>query len=186
MPVPSPMQESSPRRLLRDIVFDKMIAAIMDGTLEPGERLNDDELVKWLGVSRTPIREAIARLHAWGLVELEANRYTRVASKDPAAFAEASTFLAGLHNLATHWPGLTIPKPSVKLFKAAATKIGRHDAAGIHDLLDAYGTVVEATGNTLFIETELPLRTRVKFLSPDAPSDDDWEHLTERASAVTG
>ena len=59
MPVPKSTVESSPRKLLRDVVYDKMLAALRDGTLQHGERLNDDELVQWLGVSRTPIREAI-------------------------------------------------------------------------------------------------------------------------------
>ncbi|GAA4266142.1 GntR family transcriptional regulator [Frondihabitans peucedani] len=79
MPVPLPAtQTPAPRRLLRDVVYDKMFYAIIDGTLELGERLNDDELVNWLGVSRTPVREAIAKLADQALVDIEANRYTRV------------------------------------------------------------------------------------------------------------
>lgn len=99
MPIPTSETDSGPRRLLRDIVFDKMLAAIVDGTLEPGERLNDDDLVKWLGVSRTPVREAIAQLHTYGLVEIEANRYTRVAERDEAVHAEAAQLLKGMHDL---------------------------------------------------------------------------------------
>lgn len=79
MPVPS-TQPAAERKLLRDTVQDKIRAAIMDGTLEPGERLNDDDLIAWLGVSRTPIREALAELARAGLVEMAANRYTRVAA----------------------------------------------------------------------------------------------------------
>lgn len=78
MPIPTPTVAPEPRRLLRDVVFDKMLTAISDGTLELGERLNDDDLVAWLGVSRTPVREAIAKLADYGLVEIEANRYTRI------------------------------------------------------------------------------------------------------------
>ena len=78
MPIPTPTVTPEPRRLLRDVVFDKMLTAISDGTLELGERLNDDDLVAWLGVSRTPVREAIAKLADFGLVEIEANRYTRI------------------------------------------------------------------------------------------------------------
>jgi DNA-binding GntR family transcriptional regulator len=79
LPVPRPAEEApAPRRLLRDVVYDKVFYAILDGTLELGERLNDDELVRWLGVSRTPVREAIAKLAEQGLVDIEANRYTRV------------------------------------------------------------------------------------------------------------
>jgi len=79
MPIPQLTdQPPAPRRLLRDVVYDKMFAAIIDGTLELGERLNDDQLVTWLGVSRTPVREAIAKLADQALVDIEANRYTRI------------------------------------------------------------------------------------------------------------
>lgn len=79
MPIPQNTDLApAPRRLLRDVVYDKMFAAIIDGTLEFGERLNDDQLVAWLGVSRTPVREAIAKLADQALVDIEANRYTRI------------------------------------------------------------------------------------------------------------
>ncbi|WP_209559394.1 GntR family transcriptional regulator [Frigoribacterium sp. PvP032] len=79
MPIPQLTdQPPAPRRLLRDVVYDKMFAAIIDGTLEFGERLNDEQLVAWLGVSRTPVREAIAKLADQALVDIEANRYTRI------------------------------------------------------------------------------------------------------------
>ena len=84
MPIPTPTVAPEPRRLLRDVVFDKMLTAIADGTLELGERLNDEDLVAWLGVSRTPVREAIAKLADFGLVEIEANRYTRIIQPTPA------------------------------------------------------------------------------------------------------
>ena len=79
MPIPQNHDLTpAPRRLLRDVVYDKMFEAILDGTLEFGERLNDDQLVAWLGVSRTPVREAIAKLADQALVDIEANRYTRI------------------------------------------------------------------------------------------------------------
>ncbi|PYY46225.1 hypothetical protein DEI84_12915 [Curtobacterium sp. MCBD17_023] len=54
----------------------------------------------WLGVSRTPVREAIARLVAEGFVEMAANRYTKVSSLSASEYDYASQFLAGLHRLA--------------------------------------------------------------------------------------
>ncbi|MBK0296207.1 GntR family transcriptional regulator, partial [Bacillus sp. S34] len=83
MPVPS-TQPAAERKLLRDTVQDKIRDAIMDGTLEPGERLNDDDLIAWLGVSRTPIREALAELARAGLIEMAPNRYTRVTTPNPS------------------------------------------------------------------------------------------------------
>lgn len=89
--MPLPIHESAPveRRLLRDVVYNRLYTSILDGTLEPGETLVDDTLTTWLGVSRTPIREALMKLADIGLVELAPNRYTRVASIDYKALNEA-------------------------------------------------------------------------------------------------
>jgi DNA-binding GntR family transcriptional regulator len=83
-------------RLLSDDVHDALLKVVLDGTLGPGERLVDDELIAWLGVSRTPIRAALERLSDVGVVELAANRYTRVARPDRASFEEARRLCSGL------------------------------------------------------------------------------------------
>jgi DNA-binding GntR family transcriptional regulator len=67
MPVPD-RAEGVPRRLLRDDAYVAVRRAILDGTLAPGERLRDTELCAWLNLSKTPVREALARLEADGLV----------------------------------------------------------------------------------------------------------------------
>jgi DNA-binding GntR family transcriptional regulator len=181
MPIPASDTADTPRRLLRDVVFDKMLAAIVDGTLEPGERLNDDELTKWLGVSRTPVREAIAQLHAYGLVEIEANRYTRVASRDAVLYAEAARFLAGLHLLAREWGVANLDtstrKSVTKALAAAIKQLEARDVAGVAALLDSQGALAAASGNALLAGTEEPLRVRVKFLSPTDPDGYDWDAL---------
>jgi DNA-binding GntR family transcriptional regulator len=53
---------------------------ILDGDLRPGARLGEVELADRLGVSRTPVREALSRLAAEGLVEIAPNRGARVAT----------------------------------------------------------------------------------------------------------
>lgn len=99
MPVPV-AGASEGRQLLRDSVFVRIRDAIIDGTLEPGERLVDGELSSWLGVSRTPIREALARLEAAGLVETKPGRYTIVSPIDPRTVADAQAVTAAMHELA--------------------------------------------------------------------------------------
>ncbi|HKP06941.1 MAG TPA: GntR family transcriptional regulator [Microbacterium sp.] len=66
------------RAVLGDEVYARLGEAILDGRLAPGERLRDQELAEWLGVSRTPVREALQRLERAGLVEVSPHRYTRV------------------------------------------------------------------------------------------------------------
>ncbi|MEJ2888863.1 GntR family transcriptional regulator [Actinomycetospora aeridis] len=99
MPIPC-RSAGTDRSLLRDQAFRTLRAAIVDGTLEPGERLNDAELCAWLGVSRTPVREAVARLEQIGLVTVRPGSSTTVSPLDVRAAAEAQSVAAAMHELA--------------------------------------------------------------------------------------
>lgn len=59
---------------LHEATFQKLRSLLVEGKIAPGNKLNERELAESLNVSRTPIREAIRRLAADGLVELIANR----------------------------------------------------------------------------------------------------------------
>lgn len=99
MPIPT----SSPppdRRLLRDDVYGRLRDAIIDGTFEPGEQLRDVDLATWLGVSRTPVREALLRLGQTGLVVALPGRSTTVSTVDGRAVREARDVVAAMHELA--------------------------------------------------------------------------------------
>lgn len=64
---------------LRDVVFQTLRKAILTGELKPGERLMEIHLADELGVSRTPIREAIHKLELEGLVTMLPRRGAQVA-----------------------------------------------------------------------------------------------------------
>lgn len=64
---------------LRDVVFNTLRNAILMGDIEPGERLMEVKLAEKLGVSRTPIREAIRMLELEGLVEMAPRKGAQVA-----------------------------------------------------------------------------------------------------------
>ncbi len=66
------------RSFMREEVYNTLLSWIMDGVLRPGEKLLDKELAENMGVSRTPVREALRRLEDKELVESSANRWTRV------------------------------------------------------------------------------------------------------------
>jgi DNA-binding GntR family transcriptional regulator len=93
MPMPT---DHVTRVSLSDEAYARIETAILDGTLAPGERLRDPELVDWLGISRTPIRHALERLMTQGLVEMERNRYTRVAPFDVVSVKGAVEVAADL------------------------------------------------------------------------------------------
>jgi len=58
------------RKYLRDIIFEKLNAAIMDGTLVQGQKITEQQISKEFGVSRTPVREALYKLTATGLIRI--------------------------------------------------------------------------------------------------------------------
>lgn len=64
---------------LRDVVFNTLREAIFKGDIEPGERLMEIKLAEKLGVSRTPIREAIRMLQLEGLVNMTPRKGSVVA-----------------------------------------------------------------------------------------------------------
>lgn len=102
MPIPRSPDNATgaPRVLLRDKAHSAILTAIVDGTIAPGEKLNDQELAAWLGVSRTPVREALARLEAQGLVEASPGKQTIVTEIDPRLVSEAASVAAALHDQA--------------------------------------------------------------------------------------
>ena len=62
---------AGPRRALADHVYGSLKSRMMDFSLVPGERISEAELAQGLGVSRTPVREALQRLRSEGLVDVE-------------------------------------------------------------------------------------------------------------------
>ena len=84
---------------LRDVVFKTLRQAILKGDLAPGERLMEIQLANQLGVSRTPIREAIRKLELEGLVIMIPRRGAEVAKiteKDLKDVLEVRTSLEEL------------------------------------------------------------------------------------------
>lgn len=70
-------------------VFEQVLAAVHTGELLPGQRISDAALAEQLGVSRTPVREALLRLREIGVIEASANRFTRVAVVTPTQTTQA-------------------------------------------------------------------------------------------------
>lgn len=88
-------QATSPRRALADDVYAALIAQIMDHDLAPDARLNIEALARSLEVSPTPVREALARLEADGLVRKEPLRgYRTTAMLTTAQLGEIMQFRA--------------------------------------------------------------------------------------------
>lgn len=113
------------RTLLRDNVFETLRDAIVNGTYAPGERLRDAELEQWLGVSRTPIREALLRLERAGLVIALPGKATIVAPYDSKSTRSAQQVVAAMHELAARLAVPSITDPEISLMRAANERFER-------------------------------------------------------------
>ncbi|MGW4205558.1 GntR family transcriptional regulator [Streptomyces sp. NPDC004726] len=88
------------RTLLRDTAYIAIRDAIVCGELPPGEPVRDAVLAERLGLSRAPVRDALARLVEEGLVETKPQSYTRVTWLEPRAVREAGVVVCAMHELA--------------------------------------------------------------------------------------
>lgn len=160
------------RSLLRDDVYLRLRDAIVDGTFAPGESLRDGELAEWLGVSRTPVREALLRLSASGLIVARPGRSTVVAEMDENAVRHARDVVAAMHDLAARLAVPALPPWAVDEMRranerfAAAVEAGDADAAIAAD--DEFHRVLVTTSGNPLIPAVLqqfePVVRRAEFL----------------------
>jgi DNA-binding GntR family transcriptional regulator len=151
MPVPvghAPIRTS----LLRDTVHDRLRDAIVDGTLAPGEVVRDTELAAWLGVSRTPVREALLRLGESGLVRAAPGRSTVVAEIDLDEVREAHAVVVAMHRLAVCEAVERLTDDDLDRMRAAnerfaAAVAARDTAAALSADDDFHAVAVDVAGN---------------------------------------
>ncbi|MGC7204929.1 GntR family transcriptional regulator [Mycobacteroides abscessus] len=177
MPVP-PSEGIAARSLLRDNAYKALRTAIVDGTLAPGERLRDDELSRWLGVSRTPIREALARLEQAGLVQTQPGRHTIVSPIDVREARAAQSVAAAMHELAVREAITNISPGDLAAMRHANTRfaaaLDAHDPDAALAADDEFHAVaVEASANPYIaavLEQVTPVLRRlerIRFASRD-------------------
>jgi DNA-binding GntR family transcriptional regulator len=155
---------------LRDHAYTALRDAIVSGRLEPGARLRDSELEEWLGVSRTPIREAIARLELAGLVRTRRAKATEVAPLDEREALAAQRIAASLHELAIREAVPQLTASGIDAMRAAndrfalALRDADVDSAVAADD-DFHGVAVTASANPLLgtlLEQVTPLLRRLE------------------------
>lgn len=86
-------------RPLREIVYEELKMQILKGKITPGSRMMEVEMAEQMGVSRTPIREAIRKLEKEGLVTIEPRKgayASEISKKDMTEIIEVREFLEGL------------------------------------------------------------------------------------------
>jgi DNA-binding GntR family transcriptional regulator len=146
--------------------------AIVNGELAPGAVIRDGELAKQVGLSRTPVREALARLVDEGLVETRPHAWTRVAPLSIREVREALVVVRAMHELAVRLVVPVMTEKHHEVMRAAnrrfADAVESGDVEGAVDADDALHDVpVAVLGNRALaatIERQLPLIRRLERL----------------------
>jgi len=157
MSLPEPA--APPDRLNIASVVDQVYTAIRErissGSLPRGARVHQEDLAEELGVSRTPVREALRRLAAEGLVEMRTNRGARVADVDQVGMRssyEARTVIEpGAARLAA---GRRLQEPLARMRAAVASQ--RRSVRNVQRSFEAnrefHLALAEASGNEFLIQ----------------------------------
>jgi DNA-binding GntR family transcriptional regulator len=96
MPLPATLDRLD-REPSREIIYRRLKGLILDLTLQPLEVLRDTDLARQLGVSRTPVREALRKLEDEGFIESHRNQWTRVSAVEPQHLLEIYPVAQALH-----------------------------------------------------------------------------------------
>jgi DNA-binding GntR family transcriptional regulator len=162
------MQAIAPirRRPLHEEAVGRLRELIIQGQLSPGERLNERLLSQQLGISRTPLREAIKLLASEGLVTLLPNRGAQVAPLEAGRLAETLAVMGALEALAGELACRVASDQQIAEVAALHAEMVANHARG--DLASYFRynqaihlKIVEASGNATLANTYRQLNANV-------------------------
>ncbi|MEN2768933.1 GntR family transcriptional regulator [Ornithinibacillus xuwenensis] len=125
MPIPTNLSKPV-RKTAKESAYNQILYWIIDGTLQPGEKLNDNELAEALGVSRTPIRESLQLLESQGFVKMYPGKATQVTEVEKESIKELLPPLAVLQALSAELATDNMTEASIASLQAINQEF--HDA----------------------------------------------------------
>jgi DNA-binding GntR family transcriptional regulator len=157
--MPLPPSVPIARQSARSAVFDQLRGWVEDGVLEPGETLKDTEIADLLGVSRTPVREALQRLERLGVVEMLPGRLTRVTPLSAADIALLYAPLGSLHGTAARLGTPRATRADVAAMRehnaALLAALGQQDQAAARDADRAFHGVLLGLAENRYLMTAI-------------------------------
>jgi DNA-binding GntR family transcriptional regulator len=150
--MPLVRQSTVERPKMSEAAYDRLRDAIVRGELVPGEKIKDGDLAEMLGLSRTPVREALTRLVESGLVESKPGVYTRVSTLNQHDVAANLAVLKALDSLAMESAVPRLTERDIQTMRQAnkdfATAVQRQDVSKALAADDAFHhIIIEAAGN---------------------------------------
>lgn len=173
-----------------EIVYQRLRAAILDGALLPGDRLNVDELARQLGVSKIPVREALQRLETQGLIVQTPHAGARVASLSLREITGVYHMRAELEGLAARLAAPLITDAELHTLRANhAGMTARYDAGDLPPLgslnEEFHRLIAHATGYTTLEETIMAMFLSVARYRVVLPVDvHSWPQVIEEHRSI--
>lgn len=151
---------------LRDVVFETLRAAILKGDFKPGERLMEQQLAEKLGVSRTPIREAIRMLEQEGLAVTTPRKGAEVAKMTLKGMEDVLEIRSVLDDLAVRLAADRITEEQLEELRREKDRFEVATASGdVKTLAEAdvrfHDIIYEATSNPKLINLLYNLREQL-------------------------
>lgn len=151
---------------LREVVSEALRQAIKDGILRPGERIMEIQLADELGVSRTPIREAIRKLEQEGFVVMVPRRGTYVADISLKDIAQVFEIRSALEELAAGLAAERITPDELEYLERILVEINDFIEKGEFDkIVDAdirfHDVLYHASRNTRLVDILHNLREQM-------------------------
>jgi DNA-binding GntR family transcriptional regulator len=182
-------------KLLGDLAYSKLLELFLSGELEPGTSLRERRLAEQMGISRTPVREAISKLAAEGLVTAQENHTPILAKLTVQKFVEILKLRKLLEveaaGLAAQ-KGLEPAKADDVRFAIRELVAKRHPTISEHWRVDdmVHGLISAASHNRLLAHTILDLRRRTHIFStrqiPERLEPGAQEHLALIDAVASG
>lgn len=179
---------------LREVVSETLRDAIAAGVLQPGERLMEIQLAEELGVSRTPVREAIRKLELEGFVVMVPRRGTYVADLSLKDINEVFEIRTALDVLAAGLAAERITDEELELLERLLVHIGEYiDNGDMEKIVDAdsqfHDILYKASRNDRLVGIINNLReqfTRFRTISIAYPGrlKDTWEEHRRQVEAI--
>lgn len=151
---------------LRDVIFEALRKAIVTGDIKPGERLMEVSLAEQMGVSRTPVREAIRRLEAEGLVTMIPRKGTYVSELSVKDIMDVLEVRTVLDKLATDLAAKRIQPFQLKSLESVhksyiACVEKEHMEGAVKKDVEFHDIIYAASGNPRLIAVATSLREHV-------------------------
>ncbi len=148
-------------------VAERLRVAIDSGELAPGTRLNEVELCNEMGVSRTPLREAIRSLATEGLVELQPNRGAIVSVVSSEDVTEILPIMASLEGLGGRLAAVNMEREKILQVRNIHNQmIGHYSNGAVDDYFETnrliHELITEGSGNQTLVETITNLSAKVR------------------------